>query len=709
MKPKILRTYNSVWKVEKVLYGIQDIPLPIPLTYKQIGFFSGGVFIVWILNQFPPLSLLDLSLVEYIFLPGFFTWFFTKQLFNEQTFDQVAISPDGKRVAWVQSLQGKNHEPTSNSAIYVGTLNQLSTPPRRMTAGNGTSAHAESAIAWAPDSKRLAFLSDRVKPGQLQLYLVDIADGPSRKLTNLTGFLASPQWSPDGKTLAFLFTENAPRAAGPLEPMTPASGVIEEHVYEQRLAIVDLSNGKVSQISPADLYVYEYDWSPDGRTVAMIAAHGAGDANWYKAQLYTLPIGSGEIRSTYQPPLQIAVPRWSPDGSWIAFIAGLMSDEGQIGGDILVVPAAGGEARNITSKMKASASWLAWLPSSNQILFAEHVDGSSGFAKVDPSSKNIVPIWTGPDHLSAEGGGFTFSLARDEKSSAVIRQSFQNPPEVWAGPLGDWQQITRVNQKLRPSWGEAKSIHWNQDGRLVQGWLLYPSNYDPNRRYPLVVSVHGGPASAVRPSWPGTFFDLAVLSSQGYFVLFPNPRGSFGQGEAFTRANIKDFGYGDLADILAGVDEVARTLPVDELRLGIGGWSYGGYMTMWTVTQSSRFRAAVAGAGIANWQSYFGENDIDQWLIPYFGATVYDDPAVYARSSPITFIKNVKTPTLILVGDRDGECPVPQSYEFWHALKTLGVKNQFVVYPNEGHRIAQPEHRRDILKRTLEWFNQYLQ
>ena len=630
-------------------------------------------------------------------------------LFAAQTFDQVAISPDGKQVAWVQSLPGKDQEPTSDSAIYFATMDQPSSPHRRITAGNGRSAQAEHDIAWAPDSKQVAFLSDRIKSSQLQLYVAKVAGKLPRKLTNLTGFLAVPQWSPDGKALAFLFTENAPRAAGPLEPMTPASGVIEEHVYKQRLAVVDLSTGKVRQVSPADLYVYEYDWSPDGASFAMIAAHGAGDANWYKAQLYTLSIGSGETKSIYQPPLQIAIPRWSPDGSRIACIAGLMSDEGQIGGDVFVVPATGGEARNITPKMKASASWLSWLPSSNQILFAEHIDGASGIAKVDPSSENIVPIWTGPEHLSSEGGGFTFSMARDEKASAVIRQSFQDPPEVWAGPVGSWQQVTRVNQNLHPNWGEAKSIHWNHDGRLIQGWLLYPSHYDPNRRYPMVVSVHGGPASAVRSSWPKTFFDLAVLSSQGYFVLFPNPRGSFGQGEAFTRANVKDFGYGDLADILAGVDEVARTLPVDQQRLGIGGWSYGGYMTMWTVTQTSRFHAAVAGAGIANWQSYFGENDIDQWLIPYFGATVYDDPAVYARSSPITFIKNVKTPTLILVGDRDGECPVPQSYEFWHALKTLGVKNQFVVYANEGHRIAQPEHRRDTLKRTLEWFNQYLQ
>src|SRR5262249_10639379 len=157
----------------------------------------------------------------------------------------------------------------------------------------------------------------------------------------------------------------------------------------------------------------------------------------------------------------------------------------------------------------------------NQILFAQHIDGSSGFATVDATDGKIVSLWTGPERLSAGGGSFTFSLARDEKIFAVIRQSFQNAPEVWAGPLGHWQQMTHINQKLRPSWGESKSVHWKRDNMSVQGWLLYPFNYAPNQRYPMVVSVHGGPASAVRPFWPGTFFDLAVLSSQGYFVLFP--------------------------------------------------------------------------------------------------------------------------------------------------------------------------------------------
>jgi dipeptidyl aminopeptidase/acylaminoacyl peptidase len=279
---------------------------------------------------------------------------------------------------------------------------------------------------------------------------------------------------------------------------------------------------------------------------------------------------------------------------------------------------------------------------------------------------------------------------------------------LWAGPLGAWKQIPTSERTERAKWGKSENIHWTNEGRSIQGWLTYPLDYDPARRYPLLVEIHGGPSAMARPTFPGPFFDFTVFSHYGYFVLRPNPRGSFGQGEAFTRGNVKDFGYGDLRDVLAGVDDVVKRFPVDNNRVGIGGWSYGGYMTMWAVTQTHRFHAATAGAGIANWQSYYGENDIDQWMIPFFGASVYDDPAVYAKSSPITFIKNVKTPTLILVGDRDGECPTPQSFEFWHALETLGVENRFVVYPDEGHEIYDPAHRRDVMQRTLEWYDRHL-
>ena len=625
-----------------------------------------------------------------------------------RSFDQVAISPDGNRVAWVQSAVNASGELTGGSAIYVQDLRSPNSKPRRISAGNDSHAASEDTLAWSPDSRHLAFLSDTEGDGQSNFYVVAVEGGSARKLTSLKGYLAEPAWSPDEKTLAFLFTENAPRAAGPLMPMVPETGVIDQAVYEQRLTKVDLGSGKVRQLTPPDMYVYQYDWSPDGKSFAAIAAHGAGDSNWYIAELYTLSAENGELKPVYKPSLQIAVPRWSPDGKTIAFIGGLMSDEGSIGGDIFTVPASGGDARNVTPGIAASPSWLYW-ESPGKILFTEAVDGQPGVSSVDLPSGNISSLWTGSDVISIEAEGVpAISLAADHHTSAVIRHSSAHPPEIWAGPIGDWKQVTHANDGVHSEWGQLKSLHWSNGDTKVQGWLMYPTDYDSNKRYPMVVVVHGGPAGISHVGWPEAFFNTYGLSAHGYFVLFPNPRGSFGQGEKFTQANVKDFGYGDFQDILKGVDEVVKTLPVDNNRIGITGWSYGGYMTMWAVTQSNRFRAAVAGAGLVNYQSYYGQNDIDEWMPPYFGANVYEDPAVYARSSPITFIKNAKTPTLVLVGQYDGECPMPQSREFWHALKTLGVETQLVVYPGEGHEFLQPEHRRDVIERVTGWFDRYL-
>jgi dipeptidyl aminopeptidase/acylaminoacyl peptidase len=382
-----------------------------------------------------------------------------------------------------------------------------------------------------------------------------------------------------------------------------------------------------------------------------------------------------------------------------------MSDEGSTGGDIFVVPAdsaSSGEtrARNLTPGTAASPNGIFW-KSSDEILFTENIDGESGVSSVELGSGKISKLWSGPESL-------TVSFSADRENSAALRNSPRHASEVWVGPVGRWQQLTHDNDDILPRWGEMKSLHWTSDGMRIQGWLLYPRDYDSKLRYPMVVVAHGGPAAGVRPAWPGRGFNTYELSAQGYFVLYPNPRGSYGQGEKFTQGNIKDFGYGDFRDIMGGVDEVVKTLPVDNQRIGITGWSYGGYMTMWAVTQTNRFAAAVAGAGLSNWQSYYGENDIDEWMIPYFGASVYDDPAAYARSAPITFIKNVKTPTLVLVGERDGEVPEPQSREFWHALKTLGVETELVVYSGEGHSFLQPAHQRDVTERLLGWFDHYL-
>jgi dipeptidyl aminopeptidase/acylaminoacyl peptidase len=357
--------------------------------------------------------------------------------------------------------------------------------------------------------------------------------------------------------------------------------------------------------------------------------------------------------------------------------------------------------------MKMSATALDWTPDSSAITVTGIKDGQSFMGRLK-LGEEISPTWTGAETIAL--GPFVpyVSLARDGKVSAVVRQSFAHPPEVWAGAVGDWKQITHRNADLKAAWGEAKSLQWKTEIGDVQGWLIYPRDFDASKKYPLVVRVHGGPAWAVTPEWPGREDYSLALPSQGYFVLEPNPRGSYGEGEKFTQANVKDFGGGDFLDIMAGVDAAIASAPIDSNRLGITGWSYGGYMTMWAVTQTNRFRAAVSGAGLSDWLSYTGENKIDQWMLPYFGATVYDDPVVYAKSEPMKYIKQAKTPTLVVVGDSDGECPPPQSYEFWHALKTLGVPTEFVIYPKEGHLFADPAHSRDVIERATAWFDKYL-
>jgi dipeptidyl aminopeptidase/acylaminoacyl peptidase len=628
-------------------------------------------------------------------------------MFAYRKFLEAKISPDGTRVAWVESLAGPDGAPSAKSAIYIAELKSPANP-RRITAGDGKNPFEEHDLAWSKDSKRLAFLSDALSRGQLQLFVLELSAGAPRQLTHLKGFLSAPAWAPDGNTIALLFTENATRAAGPLVAETPDEGVVSESFFEQRLALVDPAKRTLRQISPADTYVYEYDWSPDSKRLAIISAKGNGDDNWYIAGLSTIDAASGAIsRLIENPGIQIANPRWSNDGSNIAFLGGLMSDEPIPGGDIYVVPAQGGPMRNVTPGMRMTANSLSWAPNSKSIVFAGITDGKTALARADLQGK-IDPIWEGAETLSDNEFVPSISMAGDGATSAIIRQSFTNPPEVWAGTTGEWKQITRRNASLKPAWGDAKSLDWTTDIGSVQGWLIYPRDFDPNRKYPMVVCVHGGPSWSFLPQWPDRWKFQMALPSAGYFLFLPNPRGSYGKGEAFTRANVKDFGNGDFHDIMSGVDKAIAAAPIDPDRLGITGWSYGGYMTMWSVTQTARFRAAVSGAGLANFLSYYGENKIDQWMIPFFGATVYDDPAVYAKSAPITFIKKVKTPTLLLVGDSDGECPAPQSFEYWHALRTLGVPTELVIFPHEGHLFSSPAHNREVIERTVTWFDKYL-
>ncbi len=648
------------------------------------------------------------------------------QLSQARSVGDVALSPDGKMLA-MEVAGSLVIEPVANaSAAHTIEL---------CTAGK---AHVSS-LSWAPDNAHLAVLATCDGATQVLLATPEAGAKP-RLLATLHGFAKSLTYAPDGKTLAVLYVEGATRPSGALAAMKPPSGVIGvEGLEVQRVASIDASSGQLRQVTPDGLHVYEFSFSPDSSQLTFVAAAPPGENNWWIAKLYTEPLAVGSEPKVILDPntadgelhgLQVAVPRWSPDGSKIALIGGLMSDQGATGGDLYLVSADGsGPAVNVTPSAKTTLQWIDWLPS--QKLIATEINGGS--EQIDELSFTFPPGFKAPggtrvgvtnrvtDRVLRKlpcsiGDGRlagSFALSGDGSTAAWAASSYAAAPEVYAGTLRNespLSAVTHLNTDQKPSWGKTESIDWTNEGFHVQGWLLYPAHYDPSKQYGLIVMVHGGPSSAVTPRWPRAGFGAAPLAASGYFVLEPNPRGSYGQGEAFTQANRKDFGYGDLRDILAGVDAVEKQVPaIQDSRLGLTGWSYGGFMSMFAVTQTHRFKAAVAGAGISDWLSYYGENSIDQWMTPFFGASVYKDPAVYAKSSAIHYIDKVTTPTLIVVGDRDGECPAPQSFEFWHALKAFNVPTTLVIYPDEGHGFVNPDHQRDVLERSIGWFGKYLQ
>lgn len=535
------------------------------------------------------------------------------------------------------------------------------------------------------------------------------------RLTHAEGAISHLQWSPDGSQLSVLYVRHASRAPGPMSAENRAIGVIDDRVNNdiERVAVVSRTGGgELHEVTPAELYAYEYDWSPDSRELAFTAAAPPGDDNWYVAQLYRQRVGEPKARVVYHPKDQIALPRWSPNGSEIAFIEGLMSDEGGTGGEISTVTATGAEtARNLTPHSAVTPAWFCWRPD-GALLLTEFVGGSTAIATLDPKTGRAKTLWQGDATLQASNEETSLSVLQLPANAglrvAMVQYGWSALPEIWAGSPEHLEQVTHGNDASKLPLPRAENVTWQSDGQTVQGWLLFPAGFNPAKRYPLLVSVHGGPAWITTPMWSAPDFNTTVYAQFGYFVLFPNPRGSYGGGEAFTTANRRDWGFGDLQDTLRGVDAVIAHQPIDPQRVGLLGWSYGGSTAMFAGTQTHRFQALVAGAGAADWLSYYGQNSIDQWMKPYFHASPYDDPEAYARVSAMTHIRATQTPTLVLVGERDGEAPPAQSFQFWHALKELRVPTQLVVYADEGHDFWKPEDRVDVTLRTLEWFRQYM-
>jgi dipeptidyl aminopeptidase/acylaminoacyl peptidase len=611
--------------------------------------------------------------------------------FSMTGYGGVAISPRGDEVAYaVTTRPGGLNNPKPQTALFV---RRTMAAPVRLTAGDGKAFYEESDAQFSPDGSRIAFFSNAAGKDQKQVYVANADASNVRQLTHLGGAVQALRWSPDGKYLAVLSIAHPHRSSGALAAGARKVGVIGSVIDEQQLAVIDTSTGTLRELTPANAYVYEYGWAPDSKRLAYTYAYGNGDNNWWVARLATIDL-SGRHRDLLEPKFQINDPVWSPDGRNIAIIGGLMSDFGSVGGDVYLVDPNTGRARDITPGMPLSASSLHWAGSS-QLLMTAHDLGFVKLFRLNAKTGARRPIGYNEVTISS------FDATPDGSHVAFVRTSFAHAPEVWSG--GD---VTNGNARAPRFWSKAVSLRWQDGAYHPQGWLIYPLDFQAGKRYPMITIIHGGPSSESLPTYTNN--TIAALASHGYFVFEPNPRGSYGQGEAYTRANVKDFGYGDWHDDLTGIDAAIAHAPIDPHRLGLWGWSYGGYMGMWAETQTRRFKAIVAGAGVVNWRSYYGQNDIDQWMIPFFGASVYDDPQVYMKSSPITFITHSHTPVLILQGERDEEVPAPQAFEFYNAMQTLGVPSRLVVYADEGHGPRKPANQIDILERTVNWFDHFI-
>lgn len=616
-------------------------------------------------------------------------------------FAALVISPDGRHVASIEDDRDQRAaEPVER--LVIRAVDRTSAVTVKLPCGDDAACRPEYP-AFTADGKRVGFVLH--KPGDENQYLEEVGlDGQGlQERAAFTGALGRIIYGPGGK-LAVLAIAGAHKEAGAVKAAAAVAGEIGVSEDEQRIAV--LEGSALRFVSPADLYVYEFDWLPDGRGFVGTAAPGNGDDAWWVARLWRFAGDGRKPKVLFTPPPQeqLASPAVSPDGKHVAFIGGIMSDFGSTGGDAYLLALDGTTPPvDLTPGIKASITGLGWHCGPGLTATALRADKMQLLAL---GGRDIAPRPLSSDDAHIGTGGWSSDVACGHGVAAAVQEDFNRAPEIEAGPIGSWRALTQANAGISNK-VEVRSLRWKSDGYDVQGWLLQPAWRQAADNQPMVTVVHGGPSGASMPQFLTERRELWLLDA-GYDVFLPNPRGSFGQGEAFTRANIRDFGHGDLRDILRGVDAALEAAPIDPARLGLMGYSYGGYMTMWAVTQTDRFKAAVAGAGVSDWRSYYGQNGISDWMIPFFGASVYDDPRIFARSSPIEFIKKVRTPTFVFVGDRDLECPMPQSQEFWHALRTLGIPTEFVVYPGQGHEMHDPAARADSQRRSLAWFARWL-
>jgi len=487
--------------------------------------------------------------------------------------------------------------------------------------------------------------------------------------------------------------------------------VVDENFKMSRLWVVGLAKDKREpQLLTRGAFHVDgkFDWSPDGKTIVFSHTPTPRADDWTQANVSTVDVASATVKPLLHSGAAESQPHYSPDGRSIAYVAS--DDPPTWAGEtsVYVVPATGGEPRKLAPTYDHRPNVIGWSADGKRVYYQETRGTVSRLSSLPVDGGAAADFGPGERHDQFSRMNATRSMV------GYVSQNSDHAPEAFVTKLDAFGavQASRVNADL-PSYplGRTEVIRWKStEGFEIEGLLTYPVGYEKGRKVPTILNIHGGPAGV----WTQTYlasrgiYPLASFAAQGYAVLRPNPRGSSGYGKAFRHANKKDWGGGDYRDLMAGVDEVVARGIADPERLGVMGWSYGGFMTSWTITQTRRFKAASVGAGVTNLMSFNGTADIPSFVPDYFGAESWDNLELYRAHSAMFQVKGVTTPTLILHGEADVRVPVSQGYEFYNALRRQKVPVKMVTYPRQPHGPNEPKFVMDIGQRLLDWFNGYL-
>jgi dipeptidyl aminopeptidase/acylaminoacyl peptidase len=564
----------------------------------------------------------------------------------------------------------------------------------------------ESSPTWSPDGKSLAFLA-QTSPSETakQIALFQIADGNIRQISKIQSGVDSFAWSPDGRWIAFLAKQSD--ATAPKENHASASPYEADRLQSAtQLWILDPISGEARPITEGQLQVDDFCWSPDSSRLAIrVSDTSRRDDMFWHSRLVVVERSSGRQLSVLT---QRASPwegtlEWSPNGKAIAFPE---FTKRRIAAWLTVASVDGTSKRHIGDAYPGTIRVEKWTPDSKYFL-AQATHGTMGeIIRIDATTGATVKL----ARYFGSASSANFSVSGSGHAIAYLCAKPDAPADICVLELGETsREIADFHRQLSAShFPAAREITWksHHDQRTIYGVLYTPSNKSRDRSYPTIVLVHGGPLEAWVTGWSNW---AELLASHGYVVLLPNPRGSEGQGWRFAEANYKDWGGGDFQDILDGVDQLVEQKIADPTRLGIGGRSFGGFMTAWAVTQTPRFKAAVIGAGITDLLSFNGEASISpSFLDIYFGGYPSQQWLLYERHSPARHLGNVVTPTLIMHGTGDDVVDDSQSWEFYRGLKTRGVETEFILYPGEWHVLGKPANQIDEMTRMLAWFDRHL-